>query len=186
MEESTAQGERSHQEAISLMQNNKTFNSPRRRLCRKKRTGPVREDVVLSDAFSIMKTMTEKNKCGSSERDECHVYGEYIGKKLKSFDSRTRAILQNDINTLIFKADMNRPPVASQVDDKPHHFMSSFDSHYGKLDQQSLPTFLPRIDSVSRTEVSTKVGQNSQTNMSAIVDCNQIIKSSPYSSDEND
>lgn len=169
MEESIEQGERAHQETIPMIQNTRTFISPRRKLCRKKRIGPVREDAVLSDALSIMKTMSEKIKCVPSERDECCVYGEYIGKKLKSFDSRTRAILQNDINTLIFKADMNRPPIASQTDRNPHHFMSSFDSHYGKLDQLSLPTFLPRTDNRSQTEMSTL----------------PIIKSSPYSSDEN-
>lgn len=145
----------------------------RKRLCLKKKNGPRRDDVIISDALSIMKSMTEKKK-NASEKDECYAYGEYIGKKLKSFDTRTRAILINEINNLIFKMDMNTRPssITFQIED-PHQqsnlitslpapinscqkplfpMQSHYESFYSNFNGQ---TVFPRINSEPRTEVSS-------------------------------
>lgn len=107
-----------HQETTSIIEKgtqtpattcNQSFPL-RKRLCIKKKNGPRRDDVTISDVLSIMKTIITEKKKTALEKDECYAYGEYIGKKLKSYDTPIRAILINEINNLIFKMDMNTQP----------------------------------------------------------------------------
>lgn len=97
-------------------------------------------------------------------------YGEFIGKKLKSFKSRRRAILINDINNLIFKTEMSTQTL--QVEEsrqlpnissfstpgtsyqQPQFPIQSLESLYGNLYQKPPLPFLPRINNQSQTEPS--------------------------------
>lgn len=49
----------------------------------------------------------KKEKCNGKRWMLCIIWSRYIGKKLKTFDTRTRAILINEINNVIFKTEMN-------------------------------------------------------------------------------
>lgn len=55
------------------------FVSPRKRLCLKKKSGPGRDDAIISDALSIMKRITEKMK-NASEKNECQHMASLLGK----------------------------------------------------------------------------------------------------------
>src|SRR5580765_5188461 len=45
-------------------------------------------------------------KLGNESTDDCSVYGEHVAFKLRSYDTRTRAIVQQQINNILFNADM--------------------------------------------------------------------------------
>jgi len=52
-----------------------------------------------------MKALSEKKK--GPERDERSAFGEYVGKKLKLFNARNSAILQNQSSNLIFNMEIS-------------------------------------------------------------------------------
>lgn len=57
---------------------------------------------MLINAYNALQSATaEKNN-----RDGCTIYGEYIADKLRSYDIRTRSIVQHYCNNIIFEADM--------------------------------------------------------------------------------
>ncbi|VVC35477.1 Hypothetical protein CINCED_3A006020 [Cinara cedri] len=99
------QEEQIHQETTPTKKKNKTI-LPKKNI----ELEPGHGGANITETLSIMRTIAE-NRNNISEKDECDIYGEYVGKKLKSFDKRTRAILQNQINNLIFNMEMNPPIV---------------------------------------------------------------------------
>lgn len=70
--------------------------SPKKVAPKRKRT----EDPRIQEAFNILQSKIQVQK------DECFMFGEYIVEKLRSFNPRTRAMLQHQIHNVIFQAEM--------------------------------------------------------------------------------
>ena len=59
-------------------------------------------DDCTTESFESMKRVHEDNN-----EDYCSLYGQLLAKKLRKLDDRTREIVMNDIDNLIFRAKMN-------------------------------------------------------------------------------
>ncbi|CAH1113552.1 unnamed protein product [Psylliodes chrysocephalus] len=90
-----------HADHEAIIPKRKQFVSPKR--IQKKKLKP-NEDPRVTDAYAVMTDL--KSNISAQTKDGCSVYGEYIGFKLRSYNSYTRAIVEHHINTIIYNADM--------------------------------------------------------------------------------
>jgi len=81
----------------------------------KKRTCDVDDaDIKINEAFAIMKSISEKKPAVSYEYSP---FATYIDSKSKIFSPHEKAILENQIQNLIFNAEMKHctQPVYTQL-----------------------------------------------------------------------
>jgi len=85
-------------------QEEKVFVSPQKPkgLKRKK----VEEDPRITETYKIIKDILEKRQTPKVKND-CTIFGEYIASKLQLFDQRTRALLQNQISSIICHTEID-------------------------------------------------------------------------------
>ncbi|KAK5647823.1 hypothetical protein RI129_002715 [Pyrocoelia pectoralis] len=100
-----------------------------------------KEDPRITEAYSVLSTFKQNT------RDDCCVYGEHVGLKLRSYDTQTRAIVQHHLNNILFNADMGmyghgyqhpfqRPPTSS--------------SHHAQFYNSNTPSPAASLPSVER------------------------------------
>lgn len=58
------------------------------------------EEPLIKEAYTIFKQ--------AYKRESCDIYGEHIAFKLKSYNERTRNIVQHLFNDILFEADMGK------------------------------------------------------------------------------
>ena len=54
-----------------------------------------------------MQDILTKSKKQKKQKNDCTIFGEFIGRKLEQFDDRMKTILQYQISTLIFNAELS-------------------------------------------------------------------------------
>lgn len=76
----------------------------------------IQEDPPLEKPFKIFKEGTST----SAGSDVCSTFAKYIAEKLRTYNCRTRAIVQHEINNILFRADMGKFEVYSALDPLSH------------------------------------------------------------------
>lgn len=79
----------------------KTFVSPKKSMRQK-----TREDPRLTETFKIIQDISERRQTPKI-RDDCSIFGELVGSKLRKLDNRNRLIAQQQINNILFNAEMS-------------------------------------------------------------------------------
>jgi len=92
-----------------------------------------------------MKALSEKKK--GPERDERSAFGEYVGKKLKLFNARNSAILQNQISNLIFNMEMSDSAYPEFIQTSNH--TTTFPTTVSNYGQPQYTGFVPMPPSTS-------------------------------------
>lgn len=92
----------------------KEFISPKQ--VPKKKLKPT-EDPRIADAYSVMTAL--KGNISAQSKDGCSAYAEHIAFKLRNYSSYTRAVVEHNINNIIFNADMG-------LYAQPNNFNSNF------------------------------------------------------------
>lgn len=59
----------------------------------------------VSDALQIIKNAALAH---TSFLDECSVFGQHVGNKLRNYSSRTRVYVEHAINNILFEADLGK------------------------------------------------------------------------------
>ncbi|XP_045500719.1 uncharacterized protein LOC123698165 [Colias croceus] len=62
-----------------------------------------RNDTPISEAMKIIKTSTV-----SKRKDECDSFGDYIAVSLRKHDERTRSMIKQAINNILFEQEMKK------------------------------------------------------------------------------
>lgn len=68
-----------------------------------------RSDFQIDESFNILKyTNALTNSQFTLRHDECTSYGQYVENKIRNYSSKTRSIVQHQINNILFEADMGK------------------------------------------------------------------------------
>ncbi|XP_038222574.1 uncharacterized protein LOC119840133 [Zerene cesonia] len=78
------------------------YRKPRPRIVRHI-VKPKNNERQLSEAMKIIKTSTV-----SKRKDECDSFGEYIAVSLRKHDERTRSMIKQAINNILFEQEMKK------------------------------------------------------------------------------
>ncbi|CAI6373665.1 unnamed protein product [Macrosiphum euphorbiae] len=126
----------------------KTVREPAKKKSKKINLSDVDLENRMGDAFDILKSVSEQ-----PSKDDVQLYTDLLATKLRSFDERTREIIMNNIDNLVFNAKMNN------YENSPYQPNSYYD--------QPMST-LPRIPPIqsntipSYTNISTQDKVNYQ------------------------
>lgn len=74
----------------------KLFKSPQKRRWPQTK---VKEDPRLTEAVSYLKKKTE---IADRPKDDCQVFGEYVGNKLRQLEGKLRATAQHRIDNILY------------------------------------------------------------------------------------
>ena len=83
---------------------------PKKVACKRKKANDSDIDVI-KNLQNIMKDISNKRQT-KKQKIDCTLFGEFIGSKLEQFDDRMKTILQHQISSLIFNAELSQfqPP----------------------------------------------------------------------------
>lgn len=69
---------------------------------KKQKTDEEQDPLYIEELPNILKV-------DANISDECSTFGQHIAHKLRSYDKKTRNIVQYQINTILYYADMGNP-----------------------------------------------------------------------------
>lgn len=105
-----------------IVNRKKTFLSPKKSIRQKK----TQEDPRLTETFKIIQDISAKRQAPKI-RDDCDIFGELVGSKLRKLDIRNRLIAQQQINNILFNAEMSSLcPQSDQVRQVYNNPMTTF------------------------------------------------------------
>jgi len=121
----------------------KTFVSPKKLPSKRKKIND--SDRVIQNLQNIMQDIFDKRQAKKQKSDST-IFGEFIASKLEQFDDRTKTILQHQISSLIFNAELSykfqlqvnqsQETSTSQIATSLPHFQSIY-----SIPQQSTGTY---------------------------------------------
>lgn len=82
----------------------KTFVSPKKLPNKRKKIND--NDKVIQNLQNIMQDISDKRQAKKQKSDST-IFGEFIASKLEQFDDRMKTILQHQISSLIFNAELS-------------------------------------------------------------------------------
>ncbi|XP_025198888.1 uncharacterized protein LOC112597166 [Melanaphis sacchari] len=91
-------------EAEQPREQRKPFVSPKKLPNKRKKT--TDSDKVIQNLQNIMQDISDKRQAKKQKNDST-IFGEFIASKLEQFDDRTKTILQHQISSLIFNAELS-------------------------------------------------------------------------------
>lgn len=94
-----------------LQEQRKTFVSPKK-LASKRKNANDSDRIVIQNLQNIMQDISDRRQT-KKQKNSNTIFGEFIASKLEQFDDRTKTILQHQISTLIFNAELSykfQPP----------------------------------------------------------------------------
>lgn len=115
-------------------------------------------DPNIDKAFTIVRKSASNITRNSS--DECTTYGLHVGNKIRSYQPKTRALVQHYINNVLFEADMgkfnfNSTPSRSSLSNLGTHFVSTVPSNPAPQSPSSASSSIdPASDAYSESELT--------------------------------
>jgi len=94
-----------------LQEQRKTFVSPKK-IASKRKNANDSDKMVIQNLQNIMQDISDRRQSKKQKNDNT-LFGEFIVSKLEQFDDRMKTILQHQISTLIFNAELSykfQPP----------------------------------------------------------------------------
>lgn len=88
-----------------LQEQRKTFVSPKK-LESKRKNANDSDRIVIQNLQNIMQDISDRRQT-KKQKNSNTIFGEFIASKLEQFDDRTKTILQHQISTLIFNAELS-------------------------------------------------------------------------------
>ncbi|KAJ8931017.1 hypothetical protein NQ314_016122 [Rhamnusium bicolor] len=113
-------------EIIAAKVAQKIFRPPKRRRIPQKGVSSPELEIAkcMKQASDVFKTITQQPP-QQQQPDECSLYSQLLAAKLRAMDKKTRTILTNEIDNLVFNVEMNS--IVSQPSSSCQSF--SKDSH---------------------------------------------------------
>ncbi|CAI6376348.1 unnamed protein product [Macrosiphum euphorbiae] len=131
----------------------------------------------MSEAFEIVKSVVEK-----PAKDDCALYTDLLASKLRRFDERTRIILMNEIDNLVFRTEINLTSSINILNSAVHSENNLINISTNPLSNNSLRNILSSEDSMlyfndySNQKKSTHGISTSQVSSEPIVN----VRSEPH------
>jgi len=85
---------------------------PQKKIASKRKYANDSDRIVIQNLQNTMRDISDRRQTKKQKNDKT-IFGEFIASKLEQFDDRTNTILQHQISTLIFNAELSykfQPP----------------------------------------------------------------------------
>lgn len=111
----------------------KIFVSPKKVTIKRKKSNDSDRDVI-QNLQNIMQDISDKRQT-KKKKNDCTIFGEFIASKLEQFDDRMKTILQHQISTLLFNAELSHKfqPSANQSQETSNPQFSTSLPHFQSI-----------------------------------------------------